>query len=377
MRIVHIITGLRSEGTQNVLFRLLRAQDSSRWNNIVISLTEKGVIGAKLEEQGIEVHSLGMRPGNLSVRRFQKLVGLLRSKEPDIVQTWLYHANLVGGIAAKLAGAGPVIWNLRHSELDPGIDKASTIAIARVSRLLSSILPAKIICCSKATYETHSDLGYAPSRMVVIPNGFDIEGFQHVPGSSHALRTTLGIPMEHKLIGMAARFHPQKDHQTFVLAARNLINRHPDVDFVFCGQDMDSANAALVSMINAVGLREHFHLMGLQTDMPKMYSAWDVSTLSSSSGEGFPNVVAESMACGALMVTTDVGDAAEIVGSTGWVVPPGDVEALVGAWLEALAMGASDKAERIRHARERIQTKYSLHLMVQRYEALYEEALSA
>jgi len=373
-KVMHIITGLGAGGAEKVLYRLLVHQDRTRWPSVVISLTDRGELGDQIEALGVPVLAVDMQPGRFSISGYRRLVHILREHRPDVVQTWMYHANLVGGLAARLVGVRRVVWGLRHSTLDPAVDKRSTIAVARLGAWTSRWIPRFIVCCSQATYDSHLAAGYDHERMVLIPNGYDLIRFQPASQAPERLREALGLHPGRRLIGMAARHHPQKDHVTLLKAAAMLFQTRPDVDLALCGSGMDASNEALMADIAAMDVGDRVHLMGEMRDMPAFFGGLDLSTLSSSHGEGFPNVIAESMACATPVVATAVGDSAEIIGEEGWIVPPSDPEALAGAWLEALALSPEEREKLGFKARTRIRERFSIQSMVARYEELYLQA---
>jgi glycosyltransferase involved in cell wall biosynthesis len=208
--------------------------------------------------------------------------------------------------------------------------------------------------------------------MVVLPNGFDLDAFQPDPAARGSVRQELGISEETPLIGLVARFHPQKDHHNFMQAAAQLHARLPNVHFLLCGAGVTPENPALAQWVEEAGLRANVHLLGVRQDVPRLSAALDIAT-SSSSGEGFPNVVGEAMACGVPCVVTDVGDAALIVGETGRVVPPHDAQALADAWHDLLNAGEDYRYELGMAARRRVQECFSMTTISRRYEQLYEE----
>jgi glycosyltransferase involved in cell wall biosynthesis len=177
--VTHIIAGLAPDGAERMLHRLVSSMDSNRFENEVISLTDLGPMTEKFRASGIRVRALGMSRGSANPYYLAKLAGWLRKLPPQqIIQTWMYHADLVGGLAAKLAGCSGLVWNIRHSDLHPGVDKRHTIWTAKACAALSNRLPRRIICASESARTFHEKLGYAHDRMVVIPNGFDLDLFR-------------------------------------------------------------------------------------------------------------------------------------------------------------------------------------------------------
>jgi glycosyltransferase involved in cell wall biosynthesis len=341
----------------------------------VVSLTDRGAMGETMAARGVPVAALGGRRGAVRPSLLWRLVGVLREQAPDIVQTWVYHSNLLGGLAAQAAGRVPVIWNLRRGTLDRARHKRLTRWTARTCASLSRRLPARIVCCSEAAREAHIGMGYAREKMLVIGNGFDLERFQPCPAARAAVRRELGIPDEAFVIGRIARFHSDKDYGTLLLAAARLALL-PGVDFVLAGPGVESGNYELAALVRAAGLTKRCHLLGDRPDIPRLTAAFDVAT-SSSVSEGFPNVVGEAMACGVPCVVTDVGDSRRIVGPTGRVVQAGDAAGLARAWRELLTLDPEQRRQLGWAARQRIEQHFSLPGVVARYQALYEEVAAA
>lgn len=374
IKVLHVITGLNVGGAETMLYKLLSRMDRRSFQAEVVSLTDIGPVGRKIQALGVPVRALGMRRGVPDAARLLRLAGWLRHHPPDVIQTWMYHADLVGGLAAKLAGGIPVAWDVQHANLDPTRNKRSTIWTAHTCAWLSRWLPSAIVCSSEAAQAVHARLGYALGRMVVIPNGFDLDVFRPDPESRLAVRRQLEIPEDSLLIGLVARFHPQKDHYNFVQAAGLLHRAMPEVHFLLCGEGITWENPVLGEWIDDAGVESCCHLLGRREDMPRLTAALDVAS-SSSFGEGFPNVVGEAMACGVPCVVTDVGDCAAIVGDTGIVVPPRDPTSLASAWHKLLSMGREEGRRSGERARLRVKSKYDLGQITRRYERLYKALL--
>ena len=205
MKITHIITGLAAAGAETVLYHLLAALDRDEYQSEVISLTDRGATAPKIESLGVPVRALSMMrsvPNPLAIRRIAKI---LRRSRPHIVHTWMYHSNLLGGLAAQAAGGIPVIWGIHHSKIDSSDTKRFTVWTVRACAWFSKQLPARIICCANSSELAHIQLGYDAEKMEVIYNGIDSEIFQPNPEVRQALRSRLGIPPDSLLIGMAGR----------------------------------------------------------------------------------------------------------------------------------------------------------------------------
>ena len=375
VNVAHVITTLGLGGAEVMLFKLLQHTDRRRFAHHVYSLAALyGPIASRIQALQIPVTSMEMKLGSLpDPRAVLRLARLLREVRPDIVGTWLYHADLLGGTAAKLARPGlPVVWNIRQSNLDPALNRRRTLQVVRVCARLSSWLPDTIVCCSSEARRSHAAVGYDESKLRVIPNGFDLSAFHPDADARRAVRAELGISDDTPVIGMVARVDPQKDHRNFVDAAARLLARRPDVRFVLCGHNTSPDNVMLAEWIDAAGVRPACHVLGPRHDIPRLTAAFDIATLSSV-GEGFPNVLGEAMACGVPCVATDVGDSAEVIGDTGYVVPPRDAGALARAWDELLAAGRAAREALGLRARQRIEERFS----IQRIARLYEETYAA
>ena len=200
-------------------------------------------------------------------------------------------------------------------------------AIAR--RLENAVSHTDLVLCnSNAGRVAHERLGYRPPRWLVIPNGLDVDRFAPRPDERATVRSELGLEEASFVVGMCARVDPMKDHDNFVKAAAMFVETAPEARFALIGAGTNEQGSALDRAIRESGIAERFVRLGLRQDLCRLHAALDIATLSSAFGEGFPNVLAEAMACGVPCVATDVGDSASIVGDTGLIVPPHDATAL-------------------------------------------------
>jgi glycosyltransferase involved in cell wall biosynthesis len=364
--ILHLITGLETGGAEMMMYKLIIRSRHSR--HIVVSLGTGGPMGDRIQAAGVPVHTLGIRRRHhaSNLKALWRYRRLLKRLSPDLVQTWLYHADLVGAIGSYFDPI-PVVWNIRSSE-HTGLRTATT----RLCVLLSH-RPAVVIVNSEAGRRVHERVGYRPRRWSVLPNGFDTEMFAPNPLARHAVRQELGLPADTPLIGMMARYHPQKDHATFLEAARLLAETDTTTCFVLAGRGVTWGNVTLGRLIEAAGLANRVRLVGEREDVAHVTAALDVATLSACSGEGFPNVVGEAMACGVPVAVTAVGDSEHIVGTSGKVVPPRDPRALSEAWRALLALPMNQRERLSQEARARVVAMWSLDHIIGRYESLYME----
>jgi glycosyltransferase involved in cell wall biosynthesis len=371
IRVAHLISGLQVGGAELSLIKVARGLVHRGFESRVISMTSVGPVALKLTGSGVEVGSLGMRAGRPGPLGVAKLVRILQRYRPHILQTWMYHADLLGALAAKLVPRRlPVIWNIRHSDLCPVATKPLTFLTARFCAQLSGRVPERVICCSEASRDSHVRMGYCANKMAVIPNGFEIGASNSETGVE--VRRELRIPEEAPVISMVARFHPQKNHGDFLEAAAIVRSARPNARFLLCGANVTWENPALVSKIDLFGLRDAVHLLGLRNDPERIMRASTV-TVSASSSEGFPNVLAEAMALGVVCVATDVGDSARIIGDSGVCVAAGDADGLGRALVGVINADGQSLAILQSRARQRIRGYFNEDTMLTAYSELYKE----
>lgn len=368
IRVMHVITGLGPGGAEAMLAKLVARMDRSRFESIVVSLTDRGVLGEAIERDGARVHVLNMPRGVPDPRGFFRLRALVRRLRPDIIQSWMYHADVLTALVCRSAHV-PFFWNVRCSEVDHRDYSVLSALTLRVAARLSR-WPKGVVVNSVAGREYHERSGFEPKMWHLIPNGFDLQRFSPDDDARAALRASIGVMDGVPIVGMVARFDPMKDHATFLAAAS--IAAGMGAHFVLAGEGLTESNEALRPLLMRPELEGRVHLLGYRRDVEEIMAALDLFVLSSAYGEGFPNVLGEAMACGAICVTTDVGDAGAIVGECGIVVPPRDPQALAEGIMKVLSMPAHERAELRRRGRERISGEYSIDAIVSRYERLYD-----
>lgn len=370
LQVLHVITDLDRGGAETVLYRLLlNTTENIHQRHVVVSLRDRGFFGDKLEAVGVPVYSLGMGGALNFPGALYQLVKLMRSLRPDIVQTWLYHADLLGGFAAQFCGKPPVIWGVHTVHLDPS-SSPLTKMIRRLCAWTSAWLPSTILCVARAAVESHAALGYVRDKMQIVPNGFDLPNIEALCTEALVLRSSLGFEKHHQVIGCVGRFHPDKDYPTFLRAAFLLKECYPDVRFLLVGKSLSPSNEVLMSWIAEAGLQDFVVTLGERNDISTCLLAMDVFCLPSKT-EAFPLALGEAMAAGRPVITTDVGDAALLVGDAGIIVPAGDPKRLCDGLQRMLQFSYTERKELGAAARQRIEGGFSIQSMVRRIHDIY------
>lgn len=374
-RIVHVIPRLEVGGAERMLLEISSRLERSSFDQRVISLADRGPLAEPLEDAGVPVDAAGLDPWFPNPIALARLVRLLRDARPDLVQTWLYKADLLGGLASLLTGRVPLLWNVRQTALEPVGRLRTNIATASACARLSGRLPTLIVCASEEAARAHAAMGYRSDKLRVVPNGVDTDRFRPDPVARARVRAELGLPERAPLVGLVARFDPQKDHATFAAAARLILDTVPEARFALCGRRISWDNVELVRLLDDAGIRGSVLLLGVRPDIPAITAALDLAVSSSAFGEAFSVATLEAMATGVPCVATDAGNARSLIGSTGRVVPTRDPTALAVDILELLRLPEIVRREIGISARQRVETQYSIDTAVRRYENLYEEVL--
>jgi glycosyltransferase involved in cell wall biosynthesis len=370
--ILHVITGLAVGGAENALYRLILEFRGSDYSHTVIVLTPGGGMYARFVEAGIRLIVLDLKRS--PIRHFLQLYRLMRTMRPDIVQTWLYHADFLGGLAARIAGNRNVIWGVRTTDVDGGCARATSF-VRQLCASLSRWVPHTIVCVAEAARRSHSLVGYDAARMVVVGNGFDLSVLTSNGSQRSRLRRQCGFDADDIVLGTLGRFNLDKDHANFVAAAGRLAERHERLRFLMVGKNLDTDNADLMRWIEATGHAGRFVLLGERADVAVCLAAMDIFCLSSRT-EAFPNVVGEAMAMGLPCVATDVGDVAVLMADTGVLVPKADPEALAQGVTGLMALGPDDREQMGQRARERIRAMFNMSGVRERFERIYDNVIA-
>jgi glycosyltransferase involved in cell wall biosynthesis len=292
----------------------------------------------------------------------RSLFRILKEEQPEVLYAFMPIANMLACLTRLRLPKLKVAWGVRAT--DARYDWLAQVSYWLECRL--SRWPDLIIANSAAGRRYAVSSGFPDNdRFIVIPNGIDVEHFRPNAKLRGMLRTEWGVLPDQKLVGIVARLDPMKDYPNFLEAAAKLARREAAVRFVSVGPGPEHYAATLREQAHGLGLKEKMIWAGPRPDLPAVYNALDLLVSSSAFGEGFSNVLGEALACGVPCVATDVGDARQILGDTGTVVPPGDPETLTAGiltLLERLRMEGAGLGARLR---ERVIENFSVDRLVQ------------
>jgi glycosyltransferase involved in cell wall biosynthesis len=366
--VVFLIRRLDRGGAERQLIQLARGLNKTKYRVTIVTFYSGGGFASEITpENAIDVVCLD-RSGSWDIVRFLgRLIGAMRRMRPQIVHGYMGGANELSVIAGRVSGAR-VVWGVRSSDLNFGPASPGMRYLFSAGALLSR-LSDLIIVNSQYGRSFYAASGYCDERITVIPNGIDTQLFAVSAEQRARVRREWGVADDEILIGRAARLDPWKDYPSFMRAAGRVSRTESRARFVCIGDDTEGDQLRTMAM--AEGIAERMIWAGGRTDMPAVYNALDIS-VSSSLSEGFPNAVAESMACGTPCVSTDVGDSALLVGDTGIIVPVGDSSALADGIVELMANRQQYPRERVR---QRITDNFGLDRLAARTEAEFERLL--
>ncbi|WP_370042791.1 glycosyltransferase [Lysinibacillus sp. RC79] len=367
IKITHIITAIGFGGAETMLYRLLQSIDRDLYEVDVICLTEMDVYGELIQQQlNMNVYICNMKSNFLR----SLLTCLKVCKNSDIIQTWMYHSNLLGYLISKV-WRKKLIWGIHHSNLDKKDNKWTTIFIAKLCARLSKKVDM-IISCGPKVKEIHEAIGYASHQHKVIVNGINTDLFKPSVKRQYYLEL-FDVDNRHILLHVG-RWDPLKDYKNLIASLKQLNLERQDFYMFLVGLEIDANNSELLQMIKDAHLEDVIFLLGSRDDISQLMSAADLFVLSSS-GEGLPNVLVEALASGTCCITTDVGDCKYLVGEFGETVTAKDAYALSQAINKALNYSSKQYAEKAKLGREHILANFNIKQVIEQYQSIYPMVL--
>jgi glycosyltransferase involved in cell wall biosynthesis len=374
MHIVFLIRSLNVGGAERQLVAAARGLARRGHRVTVAVFYGGGVFEEELRGEGIAVRDLS-KSGRWDTLPFLlRVLRLVRAERPELLVAYMGGANIVSAALKSFFPAVKVVWGIRTAKRDLRAYDWLTRLGPKIERTFS-VFADLIVANSEAARRVSIEYGLDADRIVVIPNGIDCARFRPDAAGGERLREEWGIPRAAAVVGIVARLDPVKGHPTFLRAAARLTERVPDAHFVCVGRGKSPYREELAALARELGVAGKVIWAGERTVTSAVYSAFDVTVLSSNDGESFPNTVAESMACGTPCAATDSGDLRAIVGDTGAVVAPGDADALAAGVEELLSRVRSPGSDVGRRARSRIEEQYSVPVLVARTERTLEDVL--
>ena len=329
-----------------------------------------GVFDSELIAAGVPLHYV-RKQGRWDIIGFGvRLAYILRRLRPETIYSFLDLPNILAALLGRWVGRPRLVWGIRAAGMEMHHYDWLSELIPKLEARMSGV-PDIVVANSRAGKEWAITRGFPQYKVVVIENGIDTDRFKFDPCGREEVRAEWKIDKYTKVIGLVGRLDPMKGHEIFLKAVARLGEARQNLMFVCVGGGKDEYAHRLRGLTRSLGLDRRVIWVGPRMDMPAVFSALDVVCSSSSFGEGFPNVIAEAMACERPCVVTDVGDSARIVGGVGEVVPPRDADGLAAAL--ARMIDRIEKDGNIgRKARARILKEFSVEHMVSRTEQVVD-----
>jgi glycosyltransferase involved in cell wall biosynthesis len=320
MKILHIITGLGNGGAEGMLYRICKDQKNIKNLDIrIISLSDNDWYKSRLNKIGIKVYKINLKKNIINIFEIIKLIKLLIFLKPNVIQTWMYHANLIGGVLGYIFTKGEIFWNIRHTQLRIGYSKILTIFISYCLSPISYLIPSKIIYCSSKSRKVHEKKFYDLRKSILMPNGYD-DTFYPSKKLRFKFRKKNKIFKSNFVIGLAARFHAEKNFNNLIKAFKLFSKNQTNGILFLKGKNVNLKNTILNNYLLGVS-KKKYRLDHYSSNMNDFMNGIDLFVLPSLS-ESFPNVLAEAMLCKTPCVSTDVGSAKTIISSTGGIIVP-------------------------------------------------------
>ena len=317
-KILHIITSLGDGGAEGVLYRLI-SETNKIVHHEVIVLSKDNKYEGLLRSKKVKIFNINLKKNKIEIKKLIKLYKLIRRKKKYLIQTWLYHADFLGGLFAYFSGNKNIYWNIRTSEISFKSTRLRTLIIIMFNSLLSWFVPKKIIICSKKSISIHRSIGFK-NNFELIHNGFDTKFY--LPRKNFK-RQNFDLTKDQIIIGNVARYHPVKNHD-YLLSIFNQIKNFPNIKLILIGTNVNKTNSQLLRKLKYYNIQDKVILLGRRDDVFHIYKLFDIFILTSKS-EGFPNVLAEAMINNNICYSTDVGEASLILRRKNFIIPKDDV----------------------------------------------------
>ena len=354
--------------------RLIAHSDATLVRHHLLALSREGPLWEPASRACASALNLLLDRPFAALPGISRLARFVRASRPDLIHGWMYHGNLAGSwLRRRYASSAPLVFGIRQSLYEIRHERPLTRLVIRAGAKHSHGATA-VVYNSAVSRQQHSALGYRDDRACVIPNGFDSVKFAPDADVRMKTRNRLGLRDSEFVVGMVGRFHPVKDHATFVRASALLASEHPEARFLVVGPGCSPDNSTLREITRLHGASARIDLLGTWRDPETLYPALDAFCLTSLS-EGFSNAVGEAMSCGVVSVCTSVGDMPLLVGDVGFLAPAGDYRSIASQLLQIARFDAGQRAAASHAARQRIVANFGMNDMIEKYMDLYARAI--
>lgn len=375
--VLHFTPSVGGGGAEAMLCNLVEAMSGGPWRNVVVAVKTgtNGCQAARMKKVADAFYDLDSN-SLLRPALFKRLLAIMQLEKPDVVQTWMHHADFIGGLVARLSGVKRVVWGIHSRAIFrwPGDSDLKFTLFQAAIRAAALAVPQRIVSCSETAIDDHASMGFPRRKMAFIANGISTERFHPSVETGVATRLSLGIPLDAPVVGFVGRFHPVKNLSLFFRAAAELQKRMPEAHFIMSGGSAMTLDEKARPAYDALPDKAAVHFLPFNAGTETVYPACSVFTLCSES-EALPMTVLEAMACGVPCVTTDVGDCARVIADTGLVVPSNDPVALASGWQKMLTAESSLRNTLSQRARERILAHFSIAHAARQYQETYRKLL--
>lgn len=352
-----------------MLCKLIEVSRTESMQTMVISLLDEGTFGERMRSAGAEVFCCHLNQPRGLLQLFQAY-RRLKAFQPTILQGWMYYGNLIASLFGRLLpGRVGVFWSMRQTLYSLSTEPFRLRITIRLLAAMSHTIKG-VVYNSSLSLQQHQRAGLVSPWDLMIPNGFDLGRYQSDAVRRQKTRAQLEMGSDVSLVGLVARVHPMKDHVNFIAAAGLLSQAMPEVRFLLVGEGTDSEE--IKALLQAAGIAERTQRLGRIDHTEELYPALDLLVLSSSWGEGWPNVLGEAMACGVVCVATDIGESRHIIGDTGAIVPPRDPQAMAKACEELLRREREVLRSLGEQARERVIKHFDIHAIFHKHADVWD-----
>jgi len=365
MKILFLIRALNQGGAQRQLINLSKELHSRGYKITVCVYYSGGELESELISSSIPVISMNKNHRWDVFGFLFNLIRTIKKERPDIIHAYLSTANVLSVLIRLFSLKTRIIWGIRSSNME--MDRYDWLwSFSYYLERKLSIFTDLIIVNSVSGKQHSEKMGFPKEKMVVIQNGIDTSHYKPDFALRAEFRKEWNIKDNEQLVGLVARLDPKKDHATFIKAAAEISKIRDKVKFIFVGRGDEKYREKLDVLSRKNNLQNSIIWAGVRNDMNAVYNGLDILCLSSSFGEGFPNVIGEAMACGKPCVSTDVGDAKVIIGKTGVVVPPQSDQSLARGMITMLSnlTTVQEREDSAKLCRNRILENFDLHTLV-------------